>query len=92
MEPASFFLLAQTVEIKKKNLRFGARYYWYSLEGGTDNGEFSGKVFVNGSGPSGNAGGPADYFTISANTAAASAGVKVTVPARGAVFVVIDKG
>ena len=51
---------AQTVEIKTKNFRFGSRFYWYSLEGGTDNGEFSRKVYVNGSGPKG-VGGPTDY-------------------------------
>ena len=83
---------AQSVEIKKKNIRFGSRYYWYSLQGGTDNGEFSGQVFVNGFGPTGNAGGPSDYFTISANTTTTASGVKVTVPARGAVFLVVEKG
>lgn len=66
-------------------------YYWYSLQGGSDNGEFSAKVFVNGKGPDAAAGGPADYATLKANAAAASGGVRVTVPARGAVFVVIGK-
>jgi hypothetical protein len=66
-------------------------YYWYSLQGGDDNGEFSGKVFVNGKGPDGPAGGPADYAGLKANAAPTSGGIRVTVPARGAVFLVIAK-
>jgi hypothetical protein len=66
-------------------------YYWYSLHGGDDNGDFSAKVFVNGEGPTGPAGGPADYATLKANAASTSAGIRVTVPARGAVFLVIGK-
>src|SRR6478735_2037662 len=50
----------QTVEIKIKNFRPGSHFYWYTLTGGTDNGALSGKVFVNGKGPSGAAGGPTE--------------------------------
>ena len=52
---------SQNVEIKMKNFYAGSRFYWYSLEGGNDNGEFSRKVLVNGSGPSLDAGGPASF-------------------------------
>ena len=82
---------AQTVQVKAKNFRIGGRYYWYSLEGSTDNGEFSRKVLINGGGPSGEAGGPADYATLKARSATTGNGIKLTVPARGAVFLVIDK-
>jgi hypothetical protein len=82
---------SQAVEVKMKNFRVGSRFYWYSLEGSTDNGEFSRKVLVNGSGPSGDAGGPADYTTLKANSAATANGIKVTIPARGAVYIAIDK-
>jgi hypothetical protein len=81
------------VEVKMKNFLTGSRFYWYSLEGGTDNGEFSRRVLVNGSGPAGDAGGPADYATLKARSAvtASGSGIRVTVPARGTVFMVVDK-
>ncbi len=82
---------AQTVEVKMKNFYYGNRYYWYSLEGSNDNGEFSRKVLVNGSGPSGVAGGPAGYATLKARSAVTTNGIKVTVPALGAVMIVVDK-
>jgi hypothetical protein len=59
-------------------------YYWYTLHGGSDNGEFSGKVFVNEEDPAG-------YATLKANAAPTSRGIRVIVPARGAVFLVIGK-
>ena len=41
-----------------KNAESGNRFYWYTLTGGNDNGEFSRKVFVNGKGPEIDSGGP----------------------------------
>lgn len=79
------------INVKTKNFRTGNRFYWYTLEGGTDNGEFSRKVLVNGIGPTGDAGGPADYNALAARSALTGNGIKVTVPARGAVILVIDK-
>jgi hypothetical protein len=81
----------QNVEIKMKNFYSGKRFYWYSLEGSTDNGEFSRKVLVNGSGPALEAGGPADYATLKARSAITTNGIKVTVPARGIVVLSVDK-
>jgi len=82
---------AESVLLKFKNFNAGNRYYWYTLEGASDNGEFSRKVLVNGSGPALDAGGPADYLSIKARSSGTANGLKVTVPARGAVFVVISK-
>ena len=82
---------AITASVKTKNFRTGNRFYWYSLEGDTDNGEFSRKVIVNGSGPSGVAGGPAEYASLKAYSSATTNGIKVKIPARGAVILVIDK-
>jgi len=81
---------AQDVQIKFKNYRMGDRFYWYSLEGSNDNGEFSRKVSVNGSGPTAVAGGPIDYITLKARSALTSKGIKLTVPAWSAVFVMVD--
>lgn len=83
--------IPQNVEIKTKNFNAGSRYYWYSLEGSNDNGEFSRKVLVNGSGPKGAAGGPSDYASLKALSAQTNKGIKVAVPAWGSVCLVVDK-
>lgn len=82
---------AQIAEIKMKNFYSGNRFYWYTLEGSNDNGEFSRKVLVNGNGPAGDAGGPATYATLKARSAITTGGIKVTIPALGAVMLVVDK-
>jgi hypothetical protein len=80
----------ETVSITIKNFRAGANYYWYSLNGGTDNGDFSSSVYVNGNAPSGATGGPLDYASIQANDASQTGGIVVTVPARGAIFLLAE--
>lgn len=83
---------AETVSVTLQNAVAGTRYYWHTLSGGTDNGEFSASVFVNGNGPTEPTGGPsATYTTIKANSAVTSGGINVTVPARGVVYLAIDK-
>lgn len=81
----------QTVEVKMQNFRTGNRFYWYALTGGNDNGEFSRKVFVNGKGPLGAGGGPDDYATLKPNSAATQNGIKLKLPPRSVVCVLIDK-
>lgn len=81
----------KSVEIKVQNFRKGNRFYWYTLTGGGDNGEFSRKVLVNGQGPAHASGGPANYKTVSANAASTANGIRVIVPGRAAVFMAIDK-
>lgn len=82
---------ARLIEIKVQNFRPGNRFYWYTLTGGNDNGEFSRKVFVNGNGPGYISGGPSNYATLPAYSSSATNGIRVAVPARGAVFMAIDK-
>lgn len=83
---------AETVLVSMENAKPGARFYWYTATGGTDNGEFSRKVFVNGNGPTEATGGPANaYTTLKANSAITSGGIKVAMPARSVAYVVIDK-
>lgn len=79
------------VTVSFKNFLAGSNYYFYVLNGGTDNSPFSRKVYVNSIGPGGVSGGPANYATIAANTAGISGGITLTVPAYGAVFLVADK-
>lgn len=81
----------KTVEIKIDNFKKGARFIWYTLTGGGDNGEFSRKVNINGAGSNIAAGGPANYKTISANAASTSNGIRVVVPAKSSVFMVVEK-
>lgn len=82
---------AVTTEIKFNNFNMGKQFYWYSLEGSSDNGEFSRKVFVNGAGPALEAGGPAGYATLKPYATPVGNKLQVTVPALGAVCLVVDK-
>jgi len=81
----------KTVLLNWKGYVPGKRYYWYALSRGKDDGEFSRQVYVNGRGPSGIAGGPADYATIPAWTAPTAGGIVVLVPQNGAVFLTVEK-
>ena len=83
--------IPQTVQIKYNNFNMGDRFYWYALAGGNDNGSFSRKVYVNGDGTEAIAGGPSDYATLKAKSALTADGIRVTVPAWSAVFVMVDK-
>ncbi len=80
----------QTVKINISTFTAGNRYYWYTLQGGSD-GDFSRKVLVNGNGPSVVAGGPSNYSSIAAHAAPAQGDILVSVPAHGAVFMMVEK-
>jgi hypothetical protein len=83
---------AQTVLVKFENAKPGSRYYWYTLTGGNDNGEFSRKVYVNNQGPSEPSGGPAgSYTSIKPYSAGTAGGIKLALPPRSVVYTVIDK-
>ena len=73
-----------------QNATPGNRFYFYTLTGGTDNGEFSRKVIVNGKGPSEPSGGPLDYATIKARSTTTQNGVRVSLPARSVVYLVME--
>jgi hypothetical protein len=82
---------AVTVQVVMKNFKPGTSFYYYRLNGGTDNGEFSRHVFVNGIDSSFASGGPAVYKTIKPYRTPTADGITVAIPARGAVYVVIEK-
>lgn len=82
---------AQTIKLAFKNFNAGKRMYWYTLTGGTDNGSFSGKVYVNGQGTALPAGGPANYADIKAYSASISNGAFITLPPMSVVCMAIDK-
>lgn len=83
--------LNHTVSIDFQHFSGGSKYYWYVLTGGTDNGNFSGQVFVNGIGPSNGAGGPLNYGTLQAYSAPLTGTIKVSVPPLSVVYLVADK-
>jgi hypothetical protein len=62
-----------------------------TLTGSSDNGEFSRKTIINNVAPTQAAGGPANYKTIPPNAAFTSSGIKVSVPGRSTVFLVVEK-
>jgi hypothetical protein len=83
---------SHTVTVTFSNFLAGTNYYYYVLNGGTDNAPFSRKVFVNSIGPTNNvAGGPDSYNTMPAYSATIAGGIIVSVPAYGAIFLAADK-
>jgi len=84
---------AHTTLVNINHFNPGIKYYWYNLAPGTDNGEFSAEVTVNGNGPTqGNVGGPINaYQSITPYYAPITSGTfKVYVPARSTLFVVAE--
>ena len=82
----------QSVNVTLKYATPGARFYFYFLTGGTDNGEFSGKVFVNGKGPTEPSGGPStNYTSIKPYSATTQNGIKLALPPRSVIYLVMDK-
>ncbi|MEO5564184.1 MAG: T9SS type A sorting domain-containing protein, partial [Chitinophagaceae bacterium] len=81
----------QIVKVNFQNFPVGARYYWYSLSGSNDNGEFSRKVLVNGKAPTNATGGPLDYATLKPDAAVSNDDVKITVPGRSAVYMLVER-
>ncbi len=83
---------SHVARVNLSNHGVGERYYHYTLNGGSDNGEFSLKVNVNGVGPTLPAGGPANYETLQARSSIVQGGVVVTLPPRSVVYLMIDEG
>jgi hypothetical protein len=79
------------MELDIKNFKKGKMFYWYTLSGGSDNGEFSRKVLVNGVTSTTASGGPENYTSIKANAASTDKGIRVRIPSRSAVFLCVDK-
>src|SRR5450432_183650 len=79
------------VSIDFKHFPAGPKYYWWVLTGGTDNRDFSGKVYVNGTAPSGPTGGPLDYASLKAYSASLNGTIRVSVPPLSVVYLVADK-
>jgi uncharacterized repeat protein (TIGR02059 family) len=77
--------------VEIKNFKPGSNYYYFTLVGGDDNGDFSRKVFVNGQGPSGEGGGPDGYVDLKAFASPVDGGISVQVPPLTVIYVLVDK-
>jgi len=84
-------IIDQVVELTLKNFKPGNRYYTYTLTGGTDNGSFSRKVYVNGSTTTTAGGGPENYESIKAKSSVINGNIKLNIPKYGVVYLVVDK-
>ena len=80
----------ETVQVEFDNFEPGSRFYYHTLTGGDDNGDFSRKVYLNGYGTYEEGGGPNYYEDVKAFTADTEGGIKVTLPSRGTVYLMVD--
>lgn len=81
----------QTVEITLKNYKPGNRYYTYTLTGGSDNGNYSRKVYVNGQTTTADGGGPENYETIKPKATQLSGKIKLTLPKYAVSYLLVEK-
>lgn len=81
----------QIVELDLKNYPEARSFYRYVLTGGTDNGSFSRKVYVNGEGPTGEGGGPKTYETIAAFGKSIYGKVKFETPPLSVTYVLVSQ-
>jgi GH35 family endo-1,4-beta-xylanase len=81
----------QVVTMNMENFSTGDRYYYYVLTGGDDNGDFSRKVYVNGLTTSYDGGGPDNYTEIMPYGTAIEGDIRLELPGRGTLFVLIEQ-
>ncbi|HSR18639.1 MAG TPA: T9SS type A sorting domain-containing protein [Ignavibacteriaceae bacterium] len=83
----------QVVRVNIPGQNVGDKFYVYSLTGGTDNGDFSQNVYVNGTGPAAPAWGPIeDLESIPASAYPINGEIRFTSPARSVQFILIENG
>ncbi len=84
--------LDKVVDVNINHFPMGTNVYFYTLKGGTDNGEFSAKVSVNGVAGSQAIGGPLNYASIPASsTTRTGNNIALYCPARSIVYMAVDK-
>jgi hypothetical protein len=82
----------QTVGVSLSDFGYGEKFYIHSLTGGSDNGDFSLKVFVNGKGPPFSSGGPTNIEDVEPRAADMTEGIKFLSPGRSVQYVLIENG
>lgn len=81
----------QTVELNLKNFKPGSRFYYHTLTGGTDNGNFSRKVYVNGITTAEVAGGPENYESIKPRSTVINGNIKLSLPKYSVTHLLVEK-
>ncbi|MBN2699444.1 MAG: T9SS type A sorting domain-containing protein [Bacteroidales bacterium] len=81
----------ETVQVDFSGGDYGLNYYYYTLTGGVDNGDFSRKVLINGYETDEQGGGPDDYATIGARASKTYGGIKVDLPPLAVVYMLVEK-
>jgi hypothetical protein len=85
--------MAETVKLVMPEFGYGDRYYLYSLTGGTDNGEFSQVVNVNGHGADNAAGGPiSNLDSIRAWSHVIDHSIVFESPGRSVQYILVENG
>jgi len=83
----------QVISINTDSIGVGTKYYIYSFTGGTDNGEFSQNVYINGYSPDINQWGPYNELSdIPANSYPIEGEIKFTSPGRSVQMIMIEGG
>jgi hypothetical protein len=80
----------QIVDLKVNNYPDARSFYRYVLTGGTDNGDFSRKVFVNGEGTTQAGGGPNNYETVKAYGGRMDGTAKFEVSPLSATYILVS--
>ena len=78
------------VELNLKNFKPGSRYYTYTLTGGTDNGDFSRKVYVNGVTTATEGGGPENFESIKPKSSPINGNIKLFVPKYSVIHLLVE--
>jgi hypothetical protein len=81
----------KVVRVNLKDYKVGERYYTYTLTG-TEGEDFSRKVFVNGTGGTLAAGGPANYESLKASGYLTGEEIKVILSPLSAVYLLVEPG
>ena len=84
---------SQVIAMDTKTIGVGQHCYIFSFAGGTDNGDFSQNVYINGDGPSTYQWGPyVDLFSIPADSYPTENGIKFNSPAKSIQMILIEGG
>jgi len=82
---------AQVIDLKLANFNVGSYYYYYTLTGGTDNGDFSRSVYVNGQSNTASGLGPTDYATLKPyGTNIVGGSIKLSMPKYSVTYVLVE--
>lgn len=80
----------KVIKLAMENFSLGSHYFYYLLTGGTDNGNFSRKVYVNGKTTNYDGGGPDNYTSILPYGTDIDGDIKIDLPPLSVAYVVVE--